>query len=196
MWVFLPLVFLLISLSITQAQEVYQIKGPFGLPDFETPKDNPQTPEKVALGKKLYFDPRLSSDDTVSCATCHNPDKGFGDGEPVSTGIRGQKGTRNAPSVLNSAYYRVQFWDGRALSLEDQAKGPIVNPIEMGMPSHDALVEKLKVIMEYQDEFQKVFGKEGITIDNVTRAIAAFERTLIAGNSPFDRYFLIKTKRP
>lgn len=175
--------------SAVYAQEVYEIKGPLGLPELETPDDNPQTPEKIALGEKLYFDPMLSADDTISCATCHDPDKGFTDGEPVSTGIKGQKGERNAPSVLNAAYYRVQFWDGRAPSLEEQAKGPIVNPIEMGMPSHQAVVEKLKGIKEYQEAFQKVFGKEGITIDNIARAIAAFERTIIAGNSPFDRYF-------
>jgi cytochrome c peroxidase len=186
---FLSLVFFFSLLSAVQAQKVYEIKEPLGLPDLETPDDNPQTPEQVALGKRLYFDPRLSADDTISCATCHNPEKGFADGEPVSTGIKGQKGGRNAPSVLNAAYYRVQFWDGRAPSLEEQAKGPIVNPIEMGMPSHQAVVEKLKGLKEYQESFQKVFGKEGITIDNIARAIAAFERTVTAGNSPFDRYF-------
>ena len=138
-----------------------ELKGEMtlGLPEPIVPEDNPITPEKVRLGKKFYFDKRLSVDDTVSCATCHDPTKGFADGEPVSNGIKGQKGGRNAPSVLNAAYYRVQFWDGRAPSLEEQAKGPIVNPIEMGIPSHQAVVEKLKGIKEYQEAFQKVFGK-------------------------------------
>jgi cytochrome c peroxidase len=183
------------SISTVQAQELYEIKGPLGLPDLETPDDNPQTPEKIALGKKLYFDPRLSADDTTSCATCHDPDKGFADGAPVSAGIKGQKGGRNAPSVLNAVYYRVQFWDGRAPSLEEQAKGPIVNPIEMGMPSHQAVVEKLRGIKEYQEAFQEAFGKEGITIDTIARAIAAFERTIIADNSPFDLYFFKGDKK-
>ncbi len=160
---------------------------PLGIPELIIPEDNPITPEKVALGKKLYFDKRLSLDDTVSCATCHDPEKAFADAAPVSTGIKGQKGRRSAPTVLNAALNDFQFWDGRAPTLEEQAKQPIINPIEMGMPSHDALVEKLKGIEEYRRDFQKTFGGE-ITIDNVVKAIASFERTLLAGNSPFDRY--------
>ncbi len=164
-----------------------KIKAPLGLPDLEVPKDNPMTPEKVALGKRLYFDPRLSYDDTVSCASCHDLRLAGGDGGPVSTGIGGQKGGISAPPTINAAYMDLQFWDGRAPSLEEQAKGPVVNPIEMGMPSHQVLVEKLKGIEEYRLDFQKVFGGE-ITIDNMAKAIAAFERTLLSGNSPFDRY--------
>ena len=143
---------------------------------------------KIALGKKLYFDKRLSSDDTVACSNCHDPKQGFADALPTSKGIRDQLGPRNAPTVLNSAFYDLQFWDGRAPSLEEQAKGPIINPVEMGMPSHDALVGKLKGIPEYVKEFQGVFGAE-MTIDRIVQAIAAFERTIISGNSPFDRFF-------
>lgn len=164
-----------------------KVKAPLGLPDLEVPADNPMTPEKVALGKKLYFDRRLSFDDTISCATCHDLRLAGTDAAPVSTGIHGQKGGRSAPPSVNAAYMDTQFWDGRAPSLEEQAKGPPVNPIEMGMPSHDYLVEKIKGIEEYRKDFQEVFGGE-ITIDNIVKAIAAFERTLLSANSPFDRF--------
>ena len=164
-----------------------KVKAPLGLPDLEVPSDNPMTPEKVALGKKLYFDRRLSYDNTVSCATCHDPRLSGTDGGAVSTGIRGQKGGRSAPPSVNAAYMDTQFWDGRAPSLEGQSKGPPVNPIEMGMPSHDFLVEKLKGIEECRNDFQKVFGGT-ITIDAVAKAVAAYERTLLSGNSPFDRF--------
>lgn len=182
------LTFVSISLLIfSRALAAGEYPLPLGIPELIIPEDNPITPEKVALGKKLYFDKRLSLDDTVSCATCHDPEKAFADAAPVSTGIKGQKGRRSAPTVLNAALYDLQFWDGRAPTLEEQAKQPITNPIEMGMPSHDALVEKLKGIEEYRQDFQKTFGEE-ITIDNIVKAIASFERTLIAGNSPFDRF--------
>ncbi|MFQ5956267.1 MAG: cytochrome-c peroxidase [Candidatus Brocadiales bacterium] len=177
----------LFLLVFTHALTAQEYPLPLGIPELIIPEDNPITPEKVALGKKLYFDKRLSLDDTISCATCHDPKKGFADAAPVSTGIKGQKGKRSAPTVLNSALYDLQFWDGRAPTLEEQAKQPIINPIEMGVPSHDAVIEKLKGIEEYRKAFQKTFGEE-INIDNVARAIASFERTLIAGNSPFDRF--------
>ena len=164
-----------------------KLKAPLGLPDLEIPSDNLMSCGKVALGKKLYFDTRLSFDDTVSCATCHDLMLSGTDAGAVSTGINGQKGGRSAPPSVNAAYMDMQFWDGRAPTLEEQAKGPPTNPIEMGMPSHDFLVEKLKGIDEYQKHFQKVFGGE-ITIDNAVKAIAAYERTLLSGNSPFDRF--------
>ena len=166
----------------------YPAKIPLGLIDPEVPQDNPMTAAKIELGRQLYFDKRLSVDDTVSCATCHDPKMGFAEDKKVSTGIQGKKGNRNSPTTLNAALYDVQFWDGRAATLEEQAKGPIVNPVEMAMPSLDALVEKLKKIPEYQKSFAEVF-KEGITADNIVRAIADYERTLLAGDSPFDRYF-------
>jgi cytochrome c peroxidase len=166
----------------------YSFRIPLGLIDPEVPQDNPMTAAKVELGRQLYFDKRLSVDDTVSCATCHDPQKGFAEDKKVSTGIQEKKGNRNSPTTLNSALYDLQFWDGRAPSLEEQAKGPIVNPVEMGMPSLDPLVEKLKKIPEYQKSFKQVF-EGGITADNIAKAIAAYERTLLAGDSPFDRYF-------
>lgn len=166
----------------------YTLRIPLGLIDPEIPADNALTLAKVELGRQLYFDKRLSVDDTVSCATCHDPQHGFAESEAISIGIQGKKGTRNAPTVLNAALFDVQFWDGRAPSLEEQAKGPIVNPVEMGMPSLEALVEKLKKFPEYKKSFTEAFP-EGITADNIVRAIAAYERTLLAGDSPFDRYF-------
>ena len=152
------------------------------------PKDNPTTPGKVALGSKLYHDARLSVDGTVSCASCHSVMSSGTDNRPTSVGIRGQVGGRNAPTVLNAAFLSVQFWDGRAGTLEDQAKGPLTNPIEMGMPSLDAVVERIKSIPGYVVEFEKVFGKDSVNIDNYAKAVASFERTLITPDSPFDRH--------
>ena len=154
------------------------------------PKDNPTTAASVELGKKLYFDPRISSTGTVSCNTCHNLMEGGDDGRPTSMGILGKLGGRNAPTVWNSAFNSVQFWDGRAKTLEEQAKGPIINTVEMGMPSHDVAVKRLARVPGYRREFAKAFGNgaKSLTIENAVKAIAAFERTLITPDSPYDRY--------
>ncbi len=162
-------------------------KPPLGLVPVQWPKDNPYSAEKVELGKLLYFDKRLSADNTVACATCHTPRFAYTDGAPVSTGIRGQKGGMSAPTVINRAYSMAQFWDGRAASLEDQAKGPIQNPIEMG-ETHENVVKKLNGIGGYRKMFGKVFGSEDVNIDNIAKAIATFERTVLSGNSAFDKY--------
>jgi len=153
------------------------------------PANNPTTPEKVALGKILYHDPRLSSTGTVACASCHNTMLGGEDNRPNSMGVHGQTGGRSAPTVWNAAFNKVQFWDGRAASLEDQAAGPVTNPIEMGMKSWDDVVARLKAIPGYQLAFEKAFGdKNAISKENATKAIAAYERTLITPNSPYDKY--------
>ena len=153
------------------------------------PGDNPMSQEKVKLGQILYFDKRLSADNTVSCNTCHDVNKGGVDGLATSKGINGQFGGRNAPTVLNAAYLSAQFWDGRAPTLEEQAKGPLTNPIEMGMKDHDAVVAKIKSIKGYHNLFAKAFkGKNSINIDNYAKAVAAYERTLITPNSPYDLY--------
>lgn len=167
----------------------YKLKLPKGLQEQaeNIPDDNPLTREKVALGKLLYFDKRLSADNTVACATCHDPRFGFTDGKPVSDGIRGQKGTRSSPTVINRVFSADQFWDGRAASLEEQAKGPIANPVEMGF-SLDSVVERLKSIKGYRDKFKAAFGSDEITIDETAKAIACYERTVVSGNSPYDRY--------
>ena len=152
------------------------------------PADNPQTPDKIALGKQLYFDGRLSKTGKISCNSCHDATKFGVDGKPRSPGHDGRLGGRNSPGVFNSAFSSVQFWDGRAPSLEAQAKGPMTNPIEMGMESHDAVVKVLSGIPGYVSQFEKVFGKGPITIDNVVKAIASYERTLVTPGSAYDRF--------
>jgi cytochrome c peroxidase len=165
---------------------------PLGLPPVPVPEDNPQTAEKIALGDKLFNDKRFSSTGEVSCATCHDPKKAFTD-SPLKTseGINKLTGTRNAPTVVNAAYMKTQFWDGRSPSLEDQALHPPLNPVEMGLADHEPILEIARTDPEYVKAFEQVFGKSGdaITMDEVTKAIGAFERTQVSGNSPFDRYF-------
>jgi cytochrome c peroxidase len=151
--------------------------------------DNPSTPDKVELGKMLYFDPRLSSTGTVSCFSCHNVMEGGDDHRPTSVGVHGHVGGRNAPTVWNAAFLSSQFWDGRAATLEDQAKGPPANAIEMGMPNLDAVIGRVRNIPGYKPSFERAFGAgDVITMDNVAKAIAAYERTLITPNSAYDRY--------
>ena len=177
-----------ISFAQGQKSTPYALKLPPGVLEPIIPEDNPLSVEKVALGKALYFDKRLSVDNTTSCAGCHDPRLGFADGKKVAEGIEQKKGARSSPTTLNTAFLDTQFWDGRASSLEEQAKGPLVNPVEMGMPSHDVLVTKLRKIPEYRRGFLEVFGTEDFTTDHVAKAIASFERTLNTFNSPFDRF--------
>lgn len=151
------------------------------------PEDNAMTPERVALGRKLYFDPRLSRDGTVACATCHDVSRGFTDQRPVSEGIDDKLGQRNAPTTLNALLFETFFLDGRAPSLEEQAKLPILNPIEMGHPSPEAAVKAIADDPEHQDLFQKAYGRAP-NYDDLARAIAAFERTLVFLDAPFDRF--------
>jgi cytochrome c peroxidase len=161
-------------------------KVPAGLKPLPVPSENPMTAAKVELGKQLYFDTRLSCDETVSCASCHDPKKGWSNGEAFATGVRNQLGGRSAPTIINAAYSDLQFWDGRAHRLEGQALGPIQNPIEMNHPIEEC-VTKLNKIAGYRDQFRKVFGTD-VTADNVAKAIAAFERTVLSGNAPYDRF--------
>lgn len=167
-----------------------QILGPepIGpLPPVVAPPNNPPSSAKILLGKMLYFDARLSADKTVSCATCHDPAMGWSDAGPTSKGIRGQMGGRRAPPVSNAAYMPLQFWDGRAPSLEEQAKGPIQNPIEMGN-THEAMIRTVNHIPGYVQLFRSVFGEGPMTVQQVADAIAAFERTVVTTDSRFDRY--------
>jgi cytochrome c peroxidase len=163
------------------------VKTPLGLPPVPIPPDNPVTLETVSLGRKLFYEKKLSADNTISCSQCHSPQLGFSDGRKHSTGVGGKTGTRNAPTVMNAAYAAVQFWDGRAASLEAQAAGPIANPVEMNQ-THDVSVTKLSADPQYPRLFAAAFGPGPITIGKVEKAIAAFERTVISGNSAFDRY--------
>jgi cytochrome c peroxidase len=178
---------------IPQAGPLAQPKSPrqVGVPDAATraaiPPDNPQTPEKIALGQRLFFDGRLSADDTVACSTCHDPARAFTDGRPTSIGIEGRAGQRNAPTILNSLYNKTQFWDGRVKTLEEQAALPIVNSVEMGQRSLDAAVARIAAIGEYQESFRRVFGGPPNGPD-LLRAIASYERTQLAFDSPFDHF--------
>ncbi|MFA6053270.1 MAG: cytochrome-c peroxidase [Methylobacter sp.] len=170
------------SVSVASAWDVLPTQA-------EAPADNPTTAAKVELGQMLYHDPRLSSTGTVSCSSCHNTMLGGEDNRPNSMGVNGQTGGRSAPTVWNAAFNKVQFWDGRAASLEAQAAGPVTNPIEMGMKSWDDVVARLQSIEGYKQAFEQAFGnKDSISKDNATKAIAAYERTLITPNSPYDRY--------
>jgi cytochrome c peroxidase len=150
------------------------------LPAVVSSPENPITPEKVSLGRKLYFETRLSKSQDISCNTCHPLDDYGAEDTAVSTGFKGQKGSRNAPTVFNAAGHIAQFWDGRAADVEEQAKGPMMNPVEMAMPSDKIVVATLKSVEEYRDEFKKAFpeDKNPITLDNAAKAIGAFERTL------------------
>jgi len=163
------------------------LEVPLGLLPIQFPKDNPYTPEKRELGRLLYYDKRLSADGTVSCASCHAPEFAFTDSKAVSSGMKGQKGGRSSPTIFNRAFSLAQFWDGRAKSLEEQAAGPMANPIEMGN-THEVVTKTLNAIPGYRVRFKQVFGREEVGIDEVTKAIATYERTVLSGNSPYDRF--------
>jgi cytochrome c peroxidase len=173
--------------ALAEPKSLTQTGFPEKLYDWSLPAHNPQTPAKVSLGKELFFDPRLSVDNTVACANCHDPDKGFTDQMATSMGVHSKFGQRNAPTVLNSMFNIEQFWDGRAPTLEDQAEQPILNPVEMGMPNAEAVVGKIDSISEYRQKFQQVFSAPP-TYPRIVAAIAAYERTQVAFDSPFDRY--------
>ena len=173
-----------------QSATEYKLKIPFGLEETAVviPADNPLTNEKIELGRMLFFDKRLSQDNTIACASCHLAKFAFTDGKPVSTGIRGQKGGRSAPASFNRVFSSAQFWDGRAATLEDQSVGPFTNPIEHGFANYDVMMAKMMKIAGYRKLFKQVFGEETITVDNVGKAIASFQRTVLSGNSPADRF--------
>ncbi|MCG9677302.1 cytochrome c peroxidase [Vibrio sp. Isolate24] len=156
-------------------------------PAVPFPSDNPYSKQKVALGKALFFDKRLSKDNTISCASCHDPSKGWADGLRAAVGINGQTGKRNTPTILNTAYYETLFLDGRVSSLEEQSLHPISNPIEMGLP-HDEMLNKLDNINEYKPLFTAAFGDNQITLDRIAKSIATFERTIISQKSAFDQF--------
>jgi cytochrome c peroxidase len=172
---------------LARPRSLDQVGLPVELTRSVIPRDNPQTPEKIALGEKLFFEGQLSADGTVACATCHDPARAFTDGRPVSIGIDGRAGQRNAPTVLNALYNKAQCWDGRARTLEEQAALPIVNPVEMGQPTLDAAVAQIAGIEEYKQAFQKVFRRP-VNGTDLLRAIAAYERTLVSFDSPFDHF--------
>lgn len=159
-------------------------------PPLNEPASNPTTAEKVTLGRLLFFDPVLSQNNDIACATCHHPDLGFSDGRPTAVGPQGTILSRNTPSLWNVGYAAHLFWDGRVDSLESQVETPLMHPDEMGVENSEALVTELQAIPEYSERFTEAFGggDDAITLENVARALAAFQRTLISDNSPFDQY--------
>jgi cytochrome c peroxidase len=172
---------------LAQPRSLQQVGAPVELTRAAIPADNPQTPEKISLGQRLFFDRRLSADGTVSCSTCHDPALAFTDRKPTSVGIKGRLGQRNAPTVLNALYNKTQFWDGRVNTLEEQAALPIVNSVEMGHANLDAAVAQIAAVREYQQAFRAVFGRPPNGSDLV-RAIASYERTQLSFDSPFDHF--------
>jgi cytochrome c peroxidase len=157
------------------------------LPKVEFPEDNPYMREKVALGKMLFFDPRLSSSGQIACASCHDPELAWADGRTRAFGHDRQTGKRNAMTIMNVAFADRLFWDGRAKSLEDQSKFPIADPLEMN-EEHVLAVERINGIEAYRDHFETVFGTPEVTLENIQKAIATFERTIVSRSSPFDRF--------
>jgi cytochrome c peroxidase len=174
--------------SKNERADLFNPDIPLGLDSLKIliPKDNPLTIGKIKLGRKLFFDERLSLDGTVSCASCHNPLLGFADGRSVAVGIEGLEGTRSTPSIINRLFSQTQFWDGRAKSLEEQVLGPIENPIEMNNPLEN-VVKTLNADESVKKDFQNVFGTD-VTVEGIQKAIASFERILLSGDSPLDKY--------
>ena len=173
--------------AVEHSQSFTSNEIPFGLPYFHQPANNPITDEKIALGRKLFFDNNLSNDRTVSCASCHDPEKSWTNGLRYGVGVGGTEGHRNVPSLINVAYFRQLFWDGRAGSLEVQALFPILDPAEMAMPSREAILERLQEDPAYEPRFARAFA-DGMTVANMALALACYQRTILAGNAPYDRY--------
>lgn len=185
--------FIAFALTFTSPIIAEDVKPPLGLPPIPWPKDNPYSKEKADLGRLLYFDTRLSSDNTVSCATCHNAPCAYSDCKAVAVGIDGERGKRRTPTIINSAYLTYLFWDGRASSLEEQCKGPIANTNEMSKThdvheAHQQCAKRVADIPGYKPLFKQAFGHDTITIDEIAMAISTFERTILSGNSAYDRY--------
>jgi cytochrome c peroxidase len=184
------------SITAARSTSLFPAAGPkipLGLVPIIWPENNAYTPAKAELGWLLFFDKRLSSDGSVSCASCHAPEHAFTDAAPVSTGIGSKKGGRSAPTIINRVYGAAQFWDGRASSLEDQAKGPIANSLEMtheklATKAHETTAQRLRQVKDYRKRFKDAFGTDELSIDHVAKAIATFERTVLSGNAPYDRF--------
>jgi cytochrome c peroxidase len=172
---------------LAQPKPLQQVGAPIEMTRAAIPADNPQTPEKISLGQKLFLDRRLSVDGTVSCSTCHDPAFAFTDRKPTSVGVQGRVGQRNAPTILNALYNKTQFWEGRVNTLEEQAALPIVNHVEMGHPNLNAAVTQIAAVKEYAQAFRGVFGRP-VNGADLLRAIASYERTQLSFDSPFDHF--------
>lgn len=185
------LAFTLLLIELLFPPSVLAQNNTLGLPSLTIPQNNPQSKEKIALGRDFFHDPRFSKDGTVSCASCHQQSRAFTDGLSVAKGIEGKTGTRNAPTVVNAAFFESFFVDGRAKSLEEQALGPLTNPIEHGLENSQQILKVVYQNEAYKKRLQQIFtiSEQEITVQHIAMAIASFERTLIAGNSPFDQYY-------
>jgi cytochrome c peroxidase len=172
---------------LAEPHSLNQVGLPTALTKWVISPPSSRMPTRAALGQKLFFDARLSADGTVACATCHNPARAFTDGRPTSIGIHGRVGQRNAPTVLNALYNKHQFWDGRVNTLEQQASMPITNPFEMGSASVADAVSKIAADQDYQSRFMQAFG-HGVNEQDMLSAIAAYERTLVSFDSPYDHF--------
>ena len=172
--------------SVANSDTSAELSPPLGMPSVPFPTSNPPNREKIDLGRRLFFDRKLSSDETMSCATCHDPKQAFTDNREISRGSNGRRGTRNTPTLINAAFQPYQLWDGRASSLEDQALFPLENSAEMGSGSL-IILDRLNGVWEYENAFRRVFGSR-VTRENLSKALASFERTVLAGDSPYDRY--------
>lgn len=173
--------------SAAAPKSEHQVGFPAELYARSIPADNPQTPAKVALGQALFVDPRLSADKVQRCESCHDYTRGFTDNRTTAVGVDNQRGQRNAPTILNAMFNATQFWDGRVQTLEEQAKAPMLNPIEMGMTSPDEVVARIKAIPAYRERFRRAFGRE-VNFDDIARALASYERTQFSFDSPFDHF--------
>lgn len=193
-----PLILVLVfGLTLADAIASSFAPVPLGLPPIPGLDDTQEKRNKVLLGSKLFNDKRFSADGTIGCVSCHQPKRAFTDGRPVASGIHDRKGTRNTPTLLNIAYLESQFWDGRSRSLEDQAGFPFVNPFEHGLESHNAVLRQIRRSRAYVSAFRAVYGIEPrqITMQHVVSALATFQRTLLAGDSPFDRFYYGNDRR-
>jgi cytochrome c peroxidase len=176
------------DVSQSQPVNIETLKSEYVRPtDIPAPEDNKQTSDKIALGKMLYFDPRLSQSGDLSCATCHNPAFGWQDGLSTGRGHKGNRLGRHSPTILNLAWAPRLFWDGRATTLEEQAKGPMLADAEMGM-TEQIVLKTIKSIDGYRQFFSKVFPENGISLDNIAKAISAYERTIVSPDAPFDKW--------
>jgi cytochrome c peroxidase len=173
-----------VSLAAPDSALLADYRRPTSMP---SPKSNPTTPEKVALGQMLFFDPRLSGSGALSCATCHNPALGWSDALPTGLGHMSGRLRRHTPTILDVAYGEPYFWDGRAATLEDQAKGPLTSAVEMNMPA-DHAVERVQSIPGYVTAFQYAFPGKPISVDTIAAAIASYERTVVSNSAPFDKW--------
>lgn len=187
LWWAMPALLFAVSAVAQNSSAPQRPAIPFGLDLYmPVPEDNPVTPERVALGRRLFFAPALSRDRTLACASCHDPRRAFSDGLAVAIGIAGRQGTRNAPSLVNRGYGSVHFWDGRSASLEEQVLQPIENQKELDMTVEEVVV-RLKHVKDYRELFQTAFGR-GVNAEDLAKALASYVRSIMSGDAPVDHY--------